>query len=59
MAMFMLSPSSLSMVGEVLRLTLREVVAIVLIASCMMGCDSSCGLGKLMNRVDEKPKCAE
>ena len=57
--MFMLSPSSLSMVGDVLRLVWSEVMAIVLIASCMMGCDRSCGLGKLMNRVEEKPKCAE
>ena len=45
------------MVGDVLRLTLWEVVAIVLIASCMMGCDRSCGSGRLMNRVDEKPVC--
>ena len=55
----MLSPSCLSVVGEVLRLTLKEVIATVLIASCMMGCDWSCGLGRLRNRVDEKPKCAE
>ena len=53
-----LSPSCLSVVGDVLRLTLWEVVAIVLIASGMMGCDRSCDLGRLMNRVDEKPKCA-
>ena len=57
--MIMLSPSCLSVVDEVLRLTLWEVIATVLIASCMMGCDWSCGLGRLRNRVDEKPKCAE
>ena len=59
MAMFMLSPSSLSVVGDVLRQMLREVVAIVLIASCMIGWDRSCGLGRLVNRVEEKPECAE
>ena len=56
--MLMLSPSSLSMVSDVLRLMLREAVAIVLMASCMMGWDRSCGLGRLVNRVEEKPECA-
>ena len=53
--MIKLSPSCLYVVGEVLRLTLWEVIATVLIASCMMDCDWSCGLGRLRNRVDEKP----
>ena len=45
--------------GDVLRLMLQEVVAVVLISSCVIGCDRSCVSGKLPNRVEEKPECAE
>ena len=55
----MLAPSCLRVLSEVLRLMLWEVTAVVLMASCMMGCEWSCSLVKLRKRVDEKPKCVE
>ena len=57
--MVMLDPSCLRISCAVLRLRLRDVTAVVLIASCMMGCDCSCGFVMLRKRVDGNPKCVE
>ena len=55
----MLGPKSLKDLCDVLRLQLVVVIAIVLVASCMMGCDCSCCSVILKNRVEGNPKCAE
>ena len=55
----MLVPSCLRVWYEVLRLMLWEVTAVVLMASCVMGCEWSCCFVMLRKRVDENPKCVE
>ena len=55
----MLGPRSFKALCAVLRLQLVVVIAIVLVASCMTGCDCSCCSVMLRNRVEGNPKCAE
>ena len=59
MKIMMLVPSCLKVLNEVSRLMLWEVTAVVLMASCVMGCEWSCSLVILRKRVDEKPKFVE
>ena len=54
--MFMMSPISLSVVGDVLRSMLEEVVAVVLRASWTMGCERSCAVVRFLSRVEENPQ---
>ena len=55
----MLGPKSFKALCVVLRLKWVEVTAMVLMASCMIGCDSNCGFVMLRKRVDGNPKCVE
>ena len=55
----MLGTRSLKDLCDVLRLQLVVVNALVLMASCMMGCDCNCGFVMLRKRVDGNPKYVE
>ena len=55
----MLRPRSPKDLCDALISQLVVVMAIVLVASCMMGCDRRCCSVMLRNRVEGNPICAE
>ena len=55
----MTDPKCFRALCAVLRLKLVEVIAMVLMASCVMGCDCSCCFVMFRKRVEGNPKCVE